>query len=105
MNHADLTQLLADPSVLPRSTKILQESGLRSLVLHLKSGEAIPEHQTRGALIVQCLRGDVQFSTKEESFHLREGLLISLPPGMPHALTARQDSLLLLTMSEPAPAV
>ncbi len=101
MNPTDLNAFLADPSALPRSTTILRENGLRCLVLHLKAGEQIPEHQARGAISVHCLQGEVRFSAGEEKVELRAGLLITLASGLPHALVAQQESVLLVTMSEP----
>lgn len=101
MSHIDLNALLADASALPRSTTLVRENGLRCILLHLKPGENIPEHQARGPISVHCLGGEVQFSAGEERTDLRAGLLITLKAGLPHALTAREDSLLLVTLSEP----
>ncbi len=102
MKQSDLNILLADTSALPRSTTILHEDGLRCLVLHLKAGEGIPEHQARGAITVQCLRGEVRFSAGDEASDLHSGLVISLPGGTPHSLIASEESVLLVTMAEPA---
>ncbi len=87
-------------NALPRSTTLLRESGLRTLLLRLKSGERIPEHQTRGAITVLCWKGQVSFSTREDAVELTPGLLIGLAPGAPHSLVAQQDSLLIVTVSE-----
>lgn len=97
MNPIQLSAGLAD---LPRSTTIFRQDGLRGLLLYLKADEAIPEHHTRGAISVQCLQGDVRFSTGGEACDLQAGLLLSLAAGAPHALQARQDSLLLVTIAE-----
>jgi quercetin dioxygenase-like cupin family protein len=99
MKQADLRSFAPDTSAPPRSTTLFQESALRTLLLHLKSGERIPEHQTRGAITVQCLQGQVSFSSGEETVELTAGLLIGLPPAAPHSVLARQDSLLIVTAS------
>jgi quercetin dioxygenase-like cupin family protein len=104
MTQYDLNHLLNDPSALPRSTTLLRENGLRCLLLHLKTGEQIPEHQARGAITVHCLQGEVQFSAGAQMADLRAGMLVSLAAGDPHALAARQESLLLVTLSEPVAA-
>ncbi len=103
MNQADLQRLLSDRAELPRSTTLLRESGLRTLLLHLKAGEQIPEHQTRGAITVHCLDGDGVFSMADDRVELRPGLLISVPPAMPHSVSAVEDMLLLVTISEHIP--
>ncbi len=101
MHQFDLNALLSDFSSSPRSTTILRANGLRCLLLHLKTGEEIPEHQARGAITVHCLNGDVRFSAGEDIVQLRPGLLIGLDPASPHALVAQEESLLLVTISEP----
>ncbi len=100
MNQTDLRPFLSDPAALPRSTTLLRESGLRILLLHVKDTEGIPEHHTAGAISVQCLKGEVNFFVGGEESQLTPGLLISVPPGSPHSLVARQESLLLVTISE-----
>ncbi len=100
MNRVDLEKFLSDTPALGRSTTVLQEPGLRTLLLHLKPGENIPEHQARGAITVQCLKGEAMFASGAEQVTLTLASLISLPPGAPHSLTAQQDTLLLVTMCE-----
>jgi quercetin dioxygenase-like cupin family protein len=79
---------------------LFRENGLRTLLLHLNSGEQIPEHQTRGAITVQCLQGEAILLSGDERLELRPNLLLSLAPGMPHSVAAQQDTLLLVTISE-----
>lgn len=104
MSQIDLRPFLADPSALPKATTLLREAGIRALLLHLKAGDEIPEHQASGAITVQCLQGEVSFSVAGSKIPLSPGVLIGVPPGSPHSLAAGQESLLLVTMSEPAPA-
>lgn len=101
MSQADLQIYLSDQAELPRTTTLFREEGLRTLLLHLKAGEQIPEHQTRGGITVQCLKGDGAFFVLNERMVLRAGLLISVPPGASHSVAAREDTLLLVTLSEP----
>jgi quercetin dioxygenase-like cupin family protein len=100
MNHLDLGKFLSDTPALGRSTTVVQEPGLRTLLLHLKAGEHIPEHQARGAITVQCLKGEAIFASGAEQVTLTLGSLISLPPGVPHSVAAQQETLLLVTMCE-----
>jgi quercetin dioxygenase-like cupin family protein len=101
MTRTDLQQLLNDAGPLPRTTSLVRETGLRAMLLHLREGEEIPEHQNRGAITVQCLQGHVIFFAGEERVELTPGLLISLPPELRHKLSGEANSLLLVTMSEP----
>jgi quercetin dioxygenase-like cupin family protein len=100
MKHADLDSFLSDTAAVGRTTTLFHEAGLRGLLLHLNAGEQIPEHQTRGAISVHCLKGEAAFFCGGEHVTLRPGSLVSLPPAAAHSLTARQDTLLLLTIRE-----
>ena len=100
MNHADLLPVLSDTAGLTRTTTLLSENGIRTLLFHLKAGEQIPEHQTRGAITVHCLKGEAIFLSGDERVELRPALLVSLAPGTPHSVVAQQDTLLLVTVSE-----
>ena len=101
MNQTDLQSLINDTTELPRRTTLLREDGLRTVLLHLKAGEQIPEHQTRGAITVQCLKGQALFLRGEEAIQLTPALVISVPPGKLHSVSAPEDTLLLVTISEP----
>lgn len=99
MIHVALETFQRD-ATLPRSTTLFHEPGIRGLLLHLKAGEQIPEHSTPGSITVQSLKGEATFAIGEEQTMLTPGSLVSLAPAVPHRLTARQDSLLLVTIRE-----
>jgi quercetin dioxygenase-like cupin family protein len=100
MTQTDLQPFINDLAKLPKATALARESGLRTMLLHLKAGEQIPEHQTRGAITVHCLQGQASFVSGEERAELRPASLVSLAPDVPHSVVAQQETLLLVTMSE-----
>lgn len=95
MTWTDLDNLRANT----RTTPLFHESGLRTLLLHLNAGENMPEHQTRGAILVHCLTGQGVFAAGAERTELRPGILISVPPSEPHSVTAAADQELLLLVA------
>jgi quercetin dioxygenase-like cupin family protein len=103
MKQVDLGDFLDNCDTLPRTTTLIRENGLRTL-LHLKPGEEIPEHRTPGPILVHCLSGRVTFSSNGQ-VDLKPGILISLEPGAPHSLSALEDTSLLVTMSEDSAAM
>lgn len=103
MSQIDLRPHLLNPSALPKATTLFREGGLRMVLLHLKAGDRIPEHQAPGPISVHCLQGEPSFSVSGDEFLLSPGLVITVPAAAPHALSAPKDSLLLVTMAEPAP--
>lgn len=102
MTQADLNDFLTNQAGLPRTTTLFRQPGLRTLLLHLNAGERIPEHQTRGAIIVHCLEGQGAFFVAGDRVELRPGLLVSLPPDVSHSVSAAEDEQisLLVTISE-----
>jgi quercetin dioxygenase-like cupin family protein len=104
MTQLDLNSHLAGMASLPRSTTLLRENDLRCLLLHLKPGEEIPEHQTRGAITVHCLAGQASFLANTDRAELVPHSLISIPAGTPHSVSAQQETLLLVTISDQTPA-
>ena len=69
--------------------------------LSLAKGAEIPEHHAPGPITVQCLVGRVAFTAGGVAHDLRAGTLIHLPPREPHALTAEEDSIVLVTKIDP----
>jgi quercetin dioxygenase-like cupin family protein len=104
MTRIDLSSHLTNIASLPRSTTILREGGLRCLLLHLKPGEEIPEHQARGAITVHCLTGQASFVVNAERVELVPHSLITVPAATPHSVSGLEECLLLVTVAEPAPA-
>lgn len=106
----DLYAGLDEPGA-ERSTSLLRTPHLQLIRLVLKAGSTLREHQVRGEITVQCLRGEAEVSTPDSDCPLRPGQLVAVPAGEPHAVTAHADCLLLLTVlhrgpePEQAPAI
>lgn len=65
-------------------------------VLH--AGKVVREHAASGLMILQCLEGEVEFEAQGHAQVLVAGSMLYLADREPHALTARQDSSLLVTV-------
>jgi quercetin dioxygenase-like cupin family protein len=76
MTQIDLRTFVNDSSRLSRTTTLSRENSLRTLLLHLNAGEQIPEHQTRGAITVHCLKGQATLATGAERAELSPALLM-----------------------------
>jgi quercetin dioxygenase-like cupin family protein len=100
MNHVELGPYMADFSALNRATPLLRDAGIRTLLLHLRAGEEMPEHKVKGPIRVQCLKGSVLFRTATDEADATAGSLLTLPAEVPHSLIARADSLVLVTVFE-----
>jgi quercetin dioxygenase-like cupin family protein len=76
---------------------LVKHDDFRVIVLALKAGVSIPEHQTRGRLSVQVLSGHLRMTASGRTFELEPGHLLTLASDEPHAVDALQDSAFLLT--------
>lgn len=77
---------------------IIKAAQLEVIRVVLPAGEGLPLHDTPGEITVQCLEGEVEFSVGERVHLLHAGDWIHLQPRAPHALKARVDASLLLTI-------
>lgn len=84
-----------------RHTKVLAKTeSYRILLVSLKKNAQIHEHQVEGRLFLQTLQGEIQIGYGNEKTLLPHGHLITLPPKQTHNVSATQDSVFLLTITQ-----
>ena len=64
----------------------------------LPAGEEFADHKVRGEVIVQCLEGEVEFTSYGKAQLLRSGEMVYLAGDDPHALKGIQDASVLVTI-------
>ena len=82
---------------------VSDEPGTRLVLLSLKAGQHLKEHQTKSVLFVQAIQGRATFSASGKSVELEAGKIVRVDAALPHQVTALTDAVLLLTMT-PSPA-
>lgn len=81
-----------------RATTLVKTDTIRVvLVTMLKDGE-LQEHSAPGPITVQVLQGEIDFTVGDESHLMEAGDLISLAPGVRHAVRGVEDGAFLLTI-------
>ncbi len=80
------------------STTLIRAAHLEVFRFVLPAGKAAPDHRAAGALTIQCLEGVVEFEALGRKQMLRAGSLVYLDDAEPHAVTAIEDSSLLVTI-------
>lgn len=78
---------------------LIANDHFRVMRLVLSAGQAIPQHQAEAAITVQCLSGEINFTTMGNDLAMRPGALVCLQPEEPHALQAVSDSIVIVTMA------
>ena len=65
-----------------------------------EKGQIMEDHQAPFAIVVQVIKGSIDFGVHKELVKLKEGDLVALKPHIVHSLTALQDSVVRLTLSK-----
>ncbi len=82
----------------PRAQNVLVAQDAHVVLFEFAAGQTLHEHQAHHAVIVQCLAGHLRFEVGGAEHDLRPGDLIHLPPKLPHAVHALDDSTMTVTM-------
>lgn len=80
------------------STSLLKTERVQLLHLVLPARADQPQHHVADECTIQCLEGDVEVVMPGGTRRLRPGNLVVLPAGQKHALRARADSAVLVTL-------
>jgi len=80
------------------STSLIKTERLQLLHLVLPAHREVQEHRVDDECTLHCLEGEVEVVTGSLTKRLRAGELVVLPALQPHALRARSDSAVLMTL-------
>ena len=88
-----------------RTAKTLVKEGPLSVTLvALRAGASLEEHEVSGPTTIHCLGGHLSLTTALGPADMFEGKVLVLNAGVRHSAEAIQDSTLLLTLTQTAPA-
>ena len=80
---------------------LLQDTGFsKEIRIVFKEGQVMEDHQAPFAIIVQVIKGCIDFGIYNDVKQLLAGDLISLKPHEVHNLTAIENSVVRLTLSK-----
>ncbi|CAN5178155.1 hypothetical protein BH18ACT9_BH18ACT9_04620 [soil metagenome] len=77
---------------------VLTGPSMRAVVIALKSGTELAEHDAPAAATLYCITGKVTLRSEERSQPVYPGQLVPVPPAR-HAVEAHADSAILLTVA------
>ncbi len=80
------------------SIALAKTDELELIRLIMPKGKSMPEHHLPGEVTLLCLQGEIAVDIHGNSKVLRSGEMLYLIGGQAHALSAVQDSLVLLTI-------
>ncbi len=95
---AERTQDLQDR----QGSTLVKQPNLRVVLQTMRAQDHLHEHTAPGPITVHVLQGQIRFQARDEVIYLRPGELLALPPAVPHAVEAVEDSVFLLTIAPSA---
>jgi len=94
----DVLPLIPEIAEAQPGTLLIRAAHVEVFRLVLPRGKTLDEHRAAGAITIQCLSGRVEITALGKTQVMPAGTLIYLPDREPHAVTAIDDSLLLISM-------
>jgi quercetin dioxygenase-like cupin family protein len=82
---------------------LLKQPGLRVVLVALQGGAEVASHQTDSPVTIQALEGRIAVQIDADAFVLTAGQLLTLRPGLEHAVCAQNESAFLLTLASEIP--
>lgn len=82
-------------------TKVIVETSFsKEIRILLKKGQVMKEHQTPYPILIHVLKGQIELGVQDKKFSMNDGDIIALDGGIPHNLSAAEDSVVRLTLSK-----
>jgi len=86
------------------SKTLIKYPDYRIVLIALRSGARMPEHQAAGRVSVQTISGRIRIHVAANEFDMPAGQLLVLDRSVPHDVDALEDSAFLLTIAWPEQA-
>lgn len=80
---------------------LVKHEDVRVVLIALRAGARIPNHQTGGRITIHTVRGHVRVRAQDQDRDLPLGNLLALDRALPHDVEALEDSAILLTIAWP----
>jgi quercetin dioxygenase-like cupin family protein len=77
---------------------ILREDDLRVVVLAMKAGAVVPEHQAQATGSLHVISGRIRLAFADRSVELSSGQLVAIERAARHAVEALEESSFVLTL-------
>lgn len=84
----------------PAISVLLETPFTKEIRITLKEGQLMKEHKTPFPIVIQIVKGEIEFSLPQSTINLTEGDLIALEGTVLHSLLALKDSIVRLTLTK-----
>ena len=84
----------------PAVSMLLETDFSKEIQIVFEKGQLMKDHKAPFPIIVQVLKGSIDFGVNGETIQLKQGDLISLKAAVIHNLTAKVESVVRLSLSK-----
>ena len=91
----DITYGDKDPII----TKLIENDATKEIRIVFKKGQEMKKHSTIFPITVEVFEGEIGFGVDDSTYALKKGDIISLDPNVAHSLTASENSIVRLSLS------
>lgn len=84
----------------PAISVLLETPFTKEIRIAMKQGQLMKEHKTSFPIVIQIVKGEIEFSLPQSTLNLTEGDLIALEGNVPHSLLALKESIVRLTLTK-----
>jgi quercetin dioxygenase-like cupin family protein len=83
------------------SRTLLRTPNSRTVLFGFTEGQELTEHTSTQHALVEILTGVCEFSLADKAQELKAGDVVYMPPNLPHAVRAKTQFSMLLTLIKP----
>lgn len=77
---------------------MLDTPAVKEIRISFREGQEMKEHKAGFPIVVCVMSGAIDFGLGEELLHLKTGMMVALEADVLHHLTAREDSIVRLSL-------
>src|SRR5699024_3986790 len=85
----------------PRASIVHSDETTKIVAFEFDEGHELPDHAAHHPILVQLLRGRVEFGMPDRTLDLRPGEIVHLTPRLQHSVRALERTTLTVTMLLP----
>lgn len=87
----------------PGASVVHRDDTTKIVAFEFDPGQELPDHAAFHPVLIQLLRGRVEFGLPDRTLELEPGQIVHLTPRLRHRVTALEPTTLLVTMLLPRP--